>query len=89
MAAEVRGKGILVQTVHPGHVVTNMTSHVSSVPSITSPDSDTYVTAALGTLGLENRTAGYWFHKLQVRTHFFINPKQSNSTVNVPFGCDF
>lgn len=71
VAAEVRDKGVLVQTVHPGHVVTNMSGNVTSGPSITGPDPDAYVKAALGTLGLENRTAGYWFHKIQVRARFF------------------
>lgn len=30
------------------------------------PSPDVFAAAALNTLGLESRTSGYWFHKIQV-----------------------
>lgn len=65
LSAEVKPLGVTVQTVHPGYVSTNMTSNMK--PSLLSPTSDTFVAATLRTLGLEDRTAGYWTHKIQVR----------------------
>ena len=41
-----------------------MASHTK--PSLMSPHPDTFVAATLRTLGLEDRTAGYWTHKIQV-----------------------
>lgn len=64
LAAEVQSLGITVQTVHPGYVATNMASHMK--PSYISPHPDTFAAATLRTLGLEQRTAGYWTHKIQV-----------------------
>ncbi len=32
---------------------------------MTAPSPDVFVKAALSTIGLENRTAGFWFHKIQ------------------------
>ena len=64
LAAEVSSLGITIQTVHPGYVATNMASFMK--PSLLSPDPDTFAAATLRTLGLEQRTAGYWTHKIQV-----------------------
>jgi hypothetical protein len=68
LAAEVKSLGVTVQTVHPGYVATNMASHMK--PSLLSPDPNTFAAATLRTLGLEQRTAGYWTHKIQVHTRF-------------------
>ena len=65
LAAEVRDQGVVVSTVHPGYVFSQMS--LLDLPSVVCPDPDTYVTATLKTLGLESRTAGFWFHKIQVR----------------------
>ncbi|KZS16269.1 Very-long-chain 3-oxoacyl-CoA reductase [Daphnia magna] len=74
LAAEVQSLGITVQTVHPGYVATNMASHMK--PSYISPHPDTFAAATLRTLGLEQRTAGYWTHKIQLYftdlANFFI-----------------
>ena len=65
LAAEVRDRGVVVTTVHPGYVVTAMSKLKRS--SLTAPNPDVYVAATLGTLGLgDGRTAGFWFHKIQV-----------------------
>ena len=34
---------------------------------MTAPTPDVFVKAALSTIGLEDRTAGFWFHKIQVK----------------------
>ncbi len=41
-----------------------MASHIK--PSLMNPDAEKYVAATIRTLGLENRTAGYWAHRIQV-----------------------
>jgi 17beta-estradiol 17-dehydrogenase / very-long-chain 3-oxoacyl-CoA reductase len=64
LAAEVSSSGITIQTVHPGYVATNMASFMK--PSLLSPDPDTFAAATIRTLGLEQRTAGFWTHKIQV-----------------------
>lgn len=66
LAVELRPHGITVQTVQPCYVATNM---CELKPSITVPTADTYAKAALNTLGLEDVTAGYWYHKIQFYVH--------------------
>lgn len=63
LAAEVRPLGVTIQTVHPGYVLTKMAP--INEKSIIAPTSDSFVTATLRTLGLEDRTSGYWSHKIQ------------------------
>ena len=56
---EYSSKGIEVQTVLPGYVVTNM----SRVPeSLLAPSADNFVKSALTHLGVYSRTTGYWGH---------------------------
>ena len=64
LAAEVRPLGVTVQTVHPSFVITKMV--LLKEESIIAPSPDTFVTGALRSLGLEDRTAGFWSHKIQV-----------------------
>jgi 17beta-estradiol 17-dehydrogenase / very-long-chain 3-oxoacyl-CoA reductase len=64
LSAEVKHSGVTVQTVHPGFVVTNMSKLRKS--SMTVPTPDNFAAAALYNLGLADRTAGFWFHKIQV-----------------------
>ncbi len=64
LAAEVRPLGVTIQTVHPGFVITKMV--LLKDKSIIAPGPDAFVTGALRSLGLEDRTAGYWSHKIQV-----------------------
>lgn len=67
LAAELKSKGIVVQTLHPGLVATKLALNVNDVkPSISSPDPLTFARGALKTIGVESRTAGYWNHKIQV-----------------------
>ncbi|EFX74260.1 hypothetical protein DAPPUDRAFT_226844 [Daphnia pulex] len=64
LSAEVKDSGVTVQTVHPGFVVTNMSKLRRS--TWTAPTPDTFAKAALSNLGLDDRTAGFWFHKIQL-----------------------
>lgn len=66
LSAEVKHSGVTVQTVHPGFVVTNMSKLRRS--TLTAPTPDKFAAAALFNLGLADRTAGFWFHKIQVKT---------------------
>ncbi|XP_070551324.1 very-long-chain 3-oxoacyl-CoA reductase-like [Ptychodera flava] len=60
---EYESKGITVQSVMPYFVSTNMTRNMRT--SITVPNSKQYVKQALATVGVENRTHGYYSHALQ------------------------
>ncbi|KAG7153776.1 Very-long-chain 3-oxoacyl-CoA reductase-like 2 [Homarus americanus] len=64
LAAEYRSRGITVQCVLPGFVVSNM-SKVKR-PSLMIPTPMAYVKSSLKTIGVEARTAGYYMHKLQI-----------------------
>jgi len=61
--SEYKSKGIHVQSVLPYFVATKLSG--IRRPNIFTPDPDTYVNAALNTLGVESRTFGYLFHSLQ------------------------
>ena len=70
LAAELKPMGVTIQTVHPGWVVTNMSKLRKS--TMTAPDPDTFAKSVFNTLGLESRTSGYWFHKIQVSKRFYL-----------------
>merc|ERR1712136_587428 len=64
---ELRGSGVIVQTVALSVVLTKMVKNSTQVQaSIAAPLADEYVKANLRTLGLESFTASYWFHKIQI-----------------------
>uniref|UniRef100_A0A8C8A9E7 3-ketoacyl-CoA reductase n=1 Tax=Otus sunia TaxID=257818 RepID=A0A8C8A9E7_9STRI len=60
--AEYKSKGIFVQSVLPYYVVTK--SSKIRTPTFDKPTPETYVRAALGTVGLQSRTNGYLPHAL-------------------------
>ncbi|CAL8084989.1 unnamed protein product [Calicophoron daubneyi] len=60
---ELRGRGIIVQTVYPAIVATRLSGITRA--SFVIPDPETFVKSALDLLGVENRTAGYIGHALQ------------------------
>uniref|UniRef100_A0A8D0FSM6 3-ketoacyl-CoA reductase n=1 Tax=Strix occidentalis caurina TaxID=311401 RepID=A0A8D0FSM6_STROC len=60
--AEYKSKGIFVQSVLPYYVVTK--SSKIRTPTLDKPTPETYVRAALGTVGLQSRTNGYLPHAL-------------------------
>ena len=60
-----------LKTVLPGYVMTNMLNGTSFVKSSwTVPNPQDFVEANFRTLGLESRTASFWYHKLMVNTIF-------------------
>uniref|UniRef100_UPI00358F8676 very-long-chain 3-oxoacyl-CoA reductase n=1 Tax=Myxine glutinosa TaxID=7769 RepID=UPI00358F8676 len=59
---EYRSRGIIVQSVLPFFVVTNM-SRIKKA-SLDKPDPGTYAQAALATVGLRSRTCGYLPHSI-------------------------
>lgn len=71
LAAECRTDGIVVQCVVPGYVATKLPG-LSGKDSYDVPTAETYVEAALRTVGVENRTAAYWAHKILVSSTAFI-----------------
>ncbi|CAG2104238.1 unnamed protein product [Medioppia subpectinata] len=58
---EYKDKGIIVQSVLPGFVSTNMSS---MRPSFTVPTAEAYVGEAIKTIGIESRTYGHFAHKM-------------------------
>jgi len=67
---ELRGTGVMVQTVIPGYVLTNMVKSTTRLGLFFGvPTAEEYVDAAISSLGIESYTAAYWSHKLQIRCH--------------------
>ncbi|NWW80561.1 DHB12 reductase, partial [Climacteris rufus] len=62
LQAEYKNKGVIVQSVLPYYVATNMTK--IRKPTFDKPSPETYVRAALGTVGLQSRTNGCLPHAL-------------------------
>ncbi|NXI23592.1 DHB12 reductase, partial [Sterrhoptilus dennistouni] len=60
--AEYKSKGIFVQSVLPYYVATKMSKIRKA--TLDKPSPETYVRAALGTVGLQSRTNGYLPHAL-------------------------
>lgn len=63
LSVEYSGKGVFIQSVLPAYVVSKMSK--IRRPSMLVPTARDYVHSALGTVGVENRTYGYWSHKVQ------------------------
>ena len=63
---EYARKGITVQCVHPGFVVSNMSTDLipDNLPGVLAPEADKFVRSCLGRLGNSTVTAGYWAHDL-------------------------
>lgn len=59
---EYRDEGITFQCLAPSFVVSNISK--IRKPSFMVPTPDAYVKSALGRLGIESRTTGYWTHDL-------------------------
>lgn len=65
---EYSGKGIFVQSLIPFQITARgrqSTSSTTSRPSWFAPTPDVYARHAISTLGVSNRTTGYWPHTLQ------------------------
>ncbi|NXL92625.1 HSDL1 protein, partial [Alectura lathami] len=64
---EYASKGIFVQSLTPFPIATKMISFskVASQRSFFFPSAEEYASQAVSTLGLSNRTAGYWKHSIK------------------------
>lgn len=72
LSVEYASKGVTIQCVLPGFVVSNMSK--LKRPTLMAPTPDAFVRSTLKTTGIEKRTAGYFMHKLQI---YFIEIAQS------------
>lgn len=72
LAVEYASKGVTIQSVLPGFVVSNMSK--LKRPTLMAPTPDAFVRSTLKTTGIEKRTGGYHMHKLQI---YFIEIAQS------------
>ncbi|XP_022708554.1 inactive hydroxysteroid dehydrogenase-like protein 1 isoform X1 [Varroa jacobsoni] len=64
---EYRSQGIIVQSLIPSYVSTNLVrfSNFLSKPSFIVPDAKRFVSSALDTITYSKRTTGFWSHGLQ------------------------
>jgi len=69
LRVEYENKGIVVQTLLPGYVATNMSKIRKSTWMAPSPDK--YVASALAKVGVNDHTTGYFAHALMV-INFFL-----------------
>ena len=60
LASEYKKFGITIQSVAPGYVVSKLSK--MKKPSLMAPTPDVYVKSALGRLGIDSRTTGFWTH---------------------------
>jgi len=65
LVTEYSDKGIVVQSLLPGYVATNMSR--IRVSSYTAPSAAEYTKVALKTIGLQTRTAAYPPHRVMVK----------------------
>ena len=74
LSHEVRNSGVTVQTLIPFYIATNLTKFSDFIgrPSLLVPNAQTFVRSALSTLGICNRTTGYWSHEFQVLLHLTL-----------------
>lgn len=85
IAYEYAKKGITIQSVLPGFVVTKMSKIRKSYWM--APTTEDYVRSQLKTVGLDGQTTGYWSHELQYyfTQHFFPIVYGRNITSNIAF----
>jgi len=73
LAYEYGRKGITVQCILPGYVVSNMSKLRRA--NLMAPMPDTFVASALSRLGIDTRTTGYWAHDLLLWSVDTLMPK--------------
>lgn len=71
LAAEYEHQGIIIQSVLPGPVATNMTKFENS--SLLVPTAKDYVESALATVGIAEYTTGYWPHSIMQFASQFVH----------------
>jgi len=82
LATEYGKKGIIVQSVLPGFVATNMSK--IRKPTWMAPSADRYVASALKTIGISRHTTGYYPHaimQLFINTVHAIFPETANRII--------
>jgi len=79
LAQELKGSGVTVQEVDPGHVVTGLTESV--VPATPFPSPETFASAALDTLGHTSHTCGWWGHSIHMLAVKWILPPRFTPTL--------
>ncbi|XP_065336425.1 very-long-chain 3-oxoacyl-CoA reductase [Cloeon dipterum] len=79
---EYARKGIVIQCVLPGYVATAMTRIKKS--TFMAPFPNKFVSHAITSIGLEDRTTGYWPHNLLIMVVDFIkwiHPKMASNVI--------
>ncbi|XP_059491141.1 very-long-chain 3-oxoacyl-CoA reductase [Neocloeon triangulifer] len=79
---EYASKGIVIQCILPGYVATAMSRIKKS--TFMAPFPDKYVGHAITSIGLEDRTTGYWPHNLLIMVVDFIkciHPKMASNVI--------
>lgn len=71
LVTEYADKGIIVQSLLPGYVATNMSR--IRISSYTAPSATEYAEVALKTIGLQSRSAAYPPHRVMVTNIDFIS----------------
>lgn len=82
LSTEYKDQGIVVQSVLPGFVATNMTKLRRT--NLLAPSADTYVASAIRTIGFARHTSGYLPHALKqllITTFYAFIPDATNSLV--------
>jgi len=64
LCEEYKNKGITIQSVAPGYVVSKLSK--IKKPNMIAPTPEVFVKSALNTLGIESSTTGFWLHDLMV-----------------------
>ncbi|KAG8193683.1 hypothetical protein JTE90_024045 [Oedothorax gibbosus] len=64
---EYKDQGIIVQSLVPSYIATNLVKFSSFLqrPSFIVPDPQRFVNSAIQTIGVSNRTTGFWSHGIQ------------------------
>lgn len=82
LSTEYKEQGIIVQSVLPGFVATNMTKLRRT--NLLAPSAETYVASAMRTIGYARHSSGYLPHALKqllITTFYAFIPDQTNSIV--------
>ena len=76
LAYEYKDKGIIIQSLVPSYIATSLVRFSSFLqrPSFIVPDPERFVKSAVQTIGVSNRTTGFWSHGLQVELFVYIFP---------------
>lgn len=64
IASEYYSKGIIIQSIVAGFVLTNMIQSTIKKRNLFVPTAESFVDSQLKTVGLDDQTAGYWSHEL-------------------------